>query len=282
MSSRSEMTRRGLLQAAGLSLACGAAAAKPKLQVGVMDTTLRQAGKPEAVELAARLGFEGIQISIGRQPQEGRLPLSDRGLQQRYLEALGKHRIAPASTYLDILHINCLKNDPQGARWVSEGIALTRALKTRILMLVFFGKCALTSAELDSVVGPLKELAPEARKAGVVLGFENTLSAEDNLRVLDKVGSPALQVYYDIGNSTNMGGFDVPAEIRSLGRRRICQFHFKDKGYLGEGKVDVRAALKAIRAIGFQGFTVLETSSPSGNVEADLRRNLGYLRGLLD
>ena len=273
------MTRRELLP---LLLAGRSVGAGPKVRMGVMDTSLRRAGKPEAVELAATLGFEGIQISIGRDAREGRLPLADTGLQDHYVEAARRHRIALASTYLDILHVNCLKNDPLGAKWVAEGIEITRRLKARILMIVFFGKCALqTAADMDAVVAPLRELASAARKAGLILGFENTIPAEDNLRVLEKVASPALQVYYDIGNATNMGGFDVPAEIRRLGKKRLCQFHFKDKGYLGEGKVDVAAAVKALREIGYEGFVVLETGAPSGNVEADLRRNQEYTRRAL-
>ena len=61
----------------------------------------------------------------------------------------------------------------------------------------------------------------------------------------------------------------------------ICQFHFKDKGYLGEGKVDFPAVLAAIRDIGFEGWANLETGAPSGNVEADVKRNLSYLQGLM-
>jgi sugar phosphate isomerase/epimerase len=183
------------------------------------------------------------------------------------------------STYIDILHVDCLKNEPRAMKWVAEGIEITRKLDAKILMLVFFGKCALTSAaDQDAVVGPLKELAPVAQNAGVILGFENTISAADNIRVLDRVASPALKVYYDVGNATNMGGFDAPEEIRQLGRERICQFHFKDKGYLGEGKVDFTAVMQAIASIRFDGYAVLETSSPSGSVNEDVRRNLEFVR----
>jgi len=99
--------------------------------------------------------------------------------------------------------------------------------------------------------------------------------------VYDRVASPAFKIYYDVGNSTNTVGVDAANEIRTLGRERICQFHFKDKAYLGEGKVNFREILKAVEEIGFQGYANLETGSPSGNVEADLRRNLNYLRGLM-
>jgi len=45
--------------------------------------------------------------------------------------------------------------------------------------------------------------------------------------------------------------------------------------------VDFPAILAAIREIGFHGWANLETNSPSGNVEADTRRNLNYLEALL-
>jgi sugar phosphate isomerase/epimerase len=253
------------------------------LSIGVMDTSLRLAGKLEAVALARELGFDGVQVSIGRPGADSRLRLAARDLQAQYVAEANKHNIRLTSTYLDVLHVNCLKNDPLARKWVLEGIEITRNLKAPILMMVFFGKCSLdTPEEIEATVGPLRELAPVAKEAGVVLGFENTLSAEDNARVLDRVGSEAVKVFYDVGNSTNLGGFDVPTEIRRLGGERICQFHFKDKGYMGEGKVDFPAVIRAIAAVGFRGFAVLETSSPSGSVADDLRRNLAYTRRLLE
>jgi sugar phosphate isomerase/epimerase len=180
-----------------------------------------------------------------------------------------------------MLHADCLKSDANAPMWVRKGIGVTKDLGAKILMLVFFGKCqVLESAELERAIALSKELAPEAEKAGVILGFENTSSGKDNLYAVDKVASKAFRTWYDIGNST-YNGYDVPAEIRSLGRERICAFHIKDKGYLGEGKVDVAAALKAIDDIGFSGDAMLETTAPSGDVEADARRNLEYLQKLM-
>ena len=77
-------------------------------------------------------------------------------------------------------------------------------------------------------------------------------------------------------------GYDVPAEIRALGRDRICMFHIKDRGYLGEGKVNLPEILKAIDDIRFEGYANLETTSPSGDVEADTRRNFEHLRKLMN
>jgi sugar phosphate isomerase/epimerase len=134
---------------------------------------------------------------------------------------------------------------------------------------------------MDYVAGVLKELAPEAEKAGVTLGLEDTISAEDNVRIMQRAGSPAVKVYYDVGNSTG-GGFDVVKEIRWLGAQRICQMHLKDNPhYLGEGSIDFPAVMKAITDIGFEGFANLETDCPSKSVENDMTRNLKFIRALL-
>ena len=85
-------------------------------------------------------------------------------------------------------------------------------------------------------------------------------------------------MYYDIGNSTK-AGFNVVREIEWLGKKRICQMHIKDNPhYLGEGTIDVADVLRAVSRIGWEGFANLETDSPSKSVEADMKRNLAFVR----
>jgi len=271
------ITRRALLAAPSVALARGA-----NLRIGVMDGVALAPSDPEAVAVAARAGCEGIQVTLGRQTTAGHLVMASPERQRAFLAASKLHRIPIVSTYIDILHVHCLKSDREALRWAVEGIDITRKLDARILMLVFFGKCALgTREEMDAVVGPLKELAREAERARVILGFENTIRAGDDLHILDQVASPALQIFYDIGNATNLYHVDPLAELRLLGRKRICQIHVKDKGYLGEGAVDVAGAVKVLDEIGWRGWLVLETGSPSRNKEQDLKRNVAWLRRLV-
>jgi L-ribulose-5-phosphate 3-epimerase len=275
------LSRRSFLYAAGAGLAT-AAKRFEGFHVGVTDWNLQLAGKLEAVELAKRLGFDGVQVSLGRKPADGRLPLDNAEIQAQYLERSRKASIPLDGTCLDILHVNYLKNDKLGQKWVADGIGVTRKLGARVMLLPFFGKGALTThAEMDYVGDALRELAVEAEKAQVILGLEDTISAEDNVRIMDRVKSKAAQVYYDVGNSTK-AGFDAVKEIRWLGRSRICQIHLKDNPhYLGEGKIDFKAVLQAIADIRFQGYANLETTSPSKSIEQDMRRNLQFIRSLM-
>ncbi|MBI3282370.1 MAG: sugar phosphate isomerase/epimerase [Acidobacteria bacterium] len=278
------LDRRGFLAAAAAAVLGTPAQAKGLrgLKIGVTDWNLRQTGKLEAVGLAKRLGFEGVQVSLGRRVENDKLPLDSPDLIAQHIAEARKRDIEINGTCLDVLHVNYLKNDKLGQKWVADGIRLTRALGTKVMLLPFFGKGALTTrAEMDYVGDALRDLAPAAEKAGVILGLEDTISAEDNVRIMERARSKAVLVYYDIGNSTN-NGFDVPREIEWLGGKRICQFHFKDNpGYIGEGKVKFRESVEAISRIGFSGHANLETASPSKSIENDMRRNLAYVKRIM-
>ncbi len=277
------ISRRALFRFAGVAFAAPRVRARAHgLKIGVTDWNLRLTGKLESVETAARLGFEGVQVSLGRKPVDGRLPLDDVALQQQFLTAAKIHKVALDGTCLDILHVNYLKSDKLGQKWVADSIPITKRLDARVILLPFFGKGALTTREeMDYVGDVLREIAPEAEKAGVILGLEDTISAEDNVRIMERTKSRAVLTYYDVGNSTQ-GGFDVLKEIRWLGKDRICQIHLKDNPhYLGEGKIDFPAVVKAIDEIGFRGYANLETSCPSDSVDDDMIRNLHYIRHLV-
>jgi L-ribulose-5-phosphate 3-epimerase len=271
--------RREFLGASVCMLAGQAQARLRSLKIGVTDWNLRQTGKLDAVGLASRLGFQGVQVSLGREVKENKLPLDNPELIQQYRQAAKQHDIPLDGTCLDILHVNYLKNDKLGQKWVVDGVRLTKALGTTVMLLPFFGKGALTTQpEKDYVGDALREVAPEAEKAGVILGLENTISAEDNVAIMDRARSKAVLVYYDIGNSTK-AGFNVQREIEWLGKKRICQMHFKDNPhYLGDGDIDIASVLRAVSRIGYEGYANLETESPSKSIEADMKRNLSYVR----
>ncbi len=275
------MNRRHFLASGSAVLLSGtrAHAGLRGLKIGVTDWNLRQTGKLEAVDLAHRLGFQGVQVSLGRQVKDDKLPMDNPELIAQYLAAARKHDIALNGTCLDVLHVNYLKNDKLGQKWVRDGIRLTKAMGIKVMLLPFFGKGALlTQEEKDYVGDALREIAPEAEKANVILGLENTISAEDNVRIMDRARSKAVLVYYDIGNSTK-AGFNVAREIDWLGKKRICQMHFKDNpNYLGEGTIDMTRVLRTVSQIGFDGWANLETDSPSKSVEADMKRNLAFVR----
>jgi sugar phosphate isomerase/epimerase len=254
-----------------------------KLRIGVTDWNLNLDANPDAVPLAAKLGFDGVQMSFGRKLVNGKLPTDNPEVIAHYLSLSRQYQIPIDGTCIDMLHINGLKSDPLGPKWVLDAIRLTKALNTKVLLVPFFGPWALrTQPEMDHVGDVLRDLGSEATKAGVILALEDTISAEDNVRIMERSQSPSVMVYYDVGNSTK-AGFDPVKEIRWLGKDRIAQIHLKDgQHYLGEGKIQFAPILRAIHDIGFSGFANLETGIPEkDDLEVGLRRNLSYIRNLV-
>lgn len=285
------LTRRAFIEAGlaagGLAisarrLSAFAAQRGVHLRIGVPDWSLGQSAQLEAIALAKKIGFDGVQISLGT-TTDGPLPLSDPARQKTYLDEAKRAGIPITSCRVEMLHRNYLPSkDPLAPKWIAQAIPIARSLGFTVILVPFFGDGAIkTPQEMDYVGDVLRELGPQAEKAGIILGLEDTISARDNVRIMERSKSPAVLTYYDVGNSTQ-NGFNVVEEIRWLGRDRICEVHIKDNpSYLGEGKIDFVAVLDALGAIGFNKWAQLETSSPSKDIEADMRRNLAFIRKLM-
>ena len=278
------LSRRHLIQSSLSAILMGRTllGKQTRFRLGITDWNLYKTADPDAIRLASQLGFEGVQVSFGHDIQNGKMPLDDPAKIKQYLALSKQYKMPLDGTCVDRLHNNSLKSDKLALQWVSDSIRLTKDLHTRVLPLPFFGHGALkTQAEMDYVGDALRELAPQAERANVILGLEDTISAEDNVRIMDRSRSKNVLVYYDVGNST-IAGFDPVKEIRWLGKSRICQIHLKDNPhFLGEGSINFPAVLKAMRDIGFDGYANLETDARKDAVAEDLKRNLSYLRQLL-
>ncbi len=248
-------------------------------KLAVCDWTIGKTTDPGSLEAAKRIGLDGVQVDFGRGKEN--LPLFDADLQKRFLDEVLRQDIEIASLAMGVLNNIPYKSDPRAERWVAEGIDVCKALGVNVVLLAFFGNGDLRDDEKgkDVVVERLKRVAPKAEKAGVFLGVESWLSAEQHLEIIDRVGSPAVKVYYDVANS-NMAGYDIYKEIRQLGKN-ICEFHAKDYDDLyGKGSIDFERVREAIDDIGYRGWLVMEGTKMPLGVEESCRYDAEYLRGI--
>lgn len=259
-------------------------AAPGKIRVGACDWSLG-AVKPEGIDVAKAAGLDGLEISAGNPADV--LKIADAAWRKQYKDKMAATGIVAPSTAMGLLNSAPLATDPRGPAWLDQVIDATKDLDAKVILLAFFGKGDLRDKDgnlkpndVDVVVQRLKDAAPKAKEKGVILGIENTLSAKQNVDILERVQSDSVLVYYDIRNSTD-NGYDVPAEIRFLGDR-ICQIHFKDGDhYLGQGEVKMEPVAEAMAAIDYGAWVVLETSTPSKDRVADFKKNAEYTRQLL-
>jgi len=270
--------------------------------IGICDWNLGPMCDPEEIPRAAQADLSGIQVSLGRDPEQ--MLLRDAAVQRRYIELGREYGVSFHSIALGLYNSYPLAEEPRTAVWLIDAIDAAVALGASNVLMAFFGNGDLrfrdengdfvdestggdfASFRLDevrvaSVADTLIQVIPRARDAGVALGLENTITGAQNLEIIDRVGSEWLQIYYDLGNSTG-NGYDVPAELRLIGNDRLCEVHLKDWNtpLLGsEGcMVDNAAAATALADIGYDKWLVLETSGRQDRFMEDTQANVAWAK----
>lgn len=254
-----------------------AAAKDRRFKIGVCDWTLNKRSDPSAFDMARRIGLDGVQVDLGHQDKN--LPVRNPELQKQYLETSRRTGIAIASLAIGALNEVPYRSDPRAEQWVSDSIDVAKALGVKVVLVPFFSQGDLRGADLGkkTVVERFKKVAPRAEREGVILGIESWLSADEHVEIIERVGSKAVQVYYDVGNS-NRAGYDIYKEIRQLGKL-ICEFHAKDYvDIFGRGNINFREIRKAMDEIGFSGWIQIESAKTPLGLEATIASDLKHLR----
>lgn len=248
-----------------------------RFKIGACQWSLRKAG-PDCFDVAKEIGLDGVQVNMGTEADN--MSLRQAPVQHAFRDAAKRCGLEIASLALAELNNVPLKNDPRAAEWLTDSISVAQALNLRLVMIAAFAKGDLLDDKpgIDHTVELLKQIAPKAEKANIILGLENYLSAADNLDIIRRVGSPAVQVYYDVGNSTDKGR-DIYQEIRQL-KGMLCEFHAKDAdSLLGEGRIDFHKVRQAMDAIDYRGWIQLEAAAPHALV-SDYQTQCKFLKGI--
>jgi sugar phosphate isomerase/epimerase len=286
ISRRTALQRTTALAAGlGISPALAEALASPgkrEFMIGACDWSIGCMASLKAFDVAREIGLDGIQASLGTEQDDMQLRKPE--VQQSYLDASKRTGVAIASLAIGTLNKIPYKSDPRTIPWVSGSVDACKALGREVVLLAFFGNGDLKGDKkgTEEVIRRLKDVAPRAEEAGVTLGIESWLSGEEHMHIIDRVGSPAVKVYYDVANSNKMG-YDIYSEIRWLGKKnQICEIHMKENGaLLGEGKVDFKKVRAAVEDCGYTGWMQIEGAVPKGaRMLPSYVSNLKLLRSL--
>jgi len=157
---------------------------------------------------------------------------------------------------------------------------------------------AARAAGQQRILEGLGEVAREAEKYGLVLALENhgglPCTAEEQVDVLRRINSPGLKATIDVGNYMSCGQEGHVAT--RLAAKHCAYVHFKDMkkvadaaspwGWkaeactLGDGDVDHRACLKALRDVGYTGFVALEYEG-SEPEEVGVPRSVAFMKRVM-
>jgi L-ribulose-5-phosphate 3-epimerase len=234
-----------------------------------------------ALEVAKEIGLDGVEVSFDE--VGARYDLRKPEVRQEYRDACKKLGVEIASLAMGVLNRKPYASDPESEQMVVDCIEVMPKMDQRVVLLAFFGAGNIKDKPdaQQEVIRRLKKVAPKAEKARVVLGVESRLNADEHLRILDAVGSPAVQVYYDVANM-HYAGYDIYKEIRQIGRDRICQIHAKEsRVLLGQGPIDFPKVKAALDDIGWTGWLVIEGATVKGRSVVDCYKdNQKYLRSI--
>ncbi|WP_395736974.1 sugar phosphate isomerase/epimerase family protein [Prosthecobacter sp.] len=143
----------------------------------------------------------------------------------------------------------------------------------------------------DDAVARMKEAARHADKQGVKVLIENVwntflISAYDMARFIDEVGSPWVQVHFDIGNMMRWGVAEHWAQV--LGKRSV-KLDVKEydleramnegmrKGFdkpLGEGSINWAAVRAELAKINYTGWAAAEVKAGDWEYLADVAKRM--------
>ena len=296
------MTRRDFVKQAGIASAAlpaiaHAQAPQPQpvqskeplnplpVRVGMTDWNLGQRGDITKIALAREIGLDGIQVSV-QYPTDGKPTLRDPKTQAEFKRAALDNGIQICSLAIGNpgkqrlpMHTN-----PAFAILLAEAVEIAYNIGTNNILLPILGDSHIdmtSQAQVDTFVTMMKEVARYAEKYDVVVGLEDWISAADNIKLLDAIGSDHVAVYYDAHNIVSrIADSDIYAEPKMLGKR-INQIHVKNAQHSARdaGRQDGLAAHgEGVLRYRIPRVVRARNRPPTKDLVADTRANIEYVK----
>lgn len=238
---------------------------------------------------AKELGFDGVELGIGLDYLEDPLWTGVDDTRRSIREEAKRIGVEVPSICLHLLNYDehspaslVAEHRATAKKILLNTLEASSQIGASVILVPFFGTAKLNSSEkIRHLIDEMKTLGVIAEEKQIYLALETSLYASDMMSIIETIGSPYIQVYYDTGNSAG-AGYDLVKEIEVL-NHKIVQVHVKDSPYgtLGEGNIDFNKSIKALKDAGYEGYLMLETPSRDDPVK-EATKNLEYLKRILE
>ena len=157
-----------------------------------------------------------------------------------------------------------------------ESILLGMAeIDSKILVIPLVDNSSLSSSvkawTVETFFRPITKLL---RENDIRIAFETDLSPETFPEFIEEFDEDSYGINYDIGNSASLG-FDPSEEFDAFGRR-VINVHVKDRLLggttvpLGAGNADFPTVFRCLKAYGYVGNLIMQTSRAPANNHAEV------------
>jgi sugar phosphate isomerase/epimerase len=266
---------------------------------------------PEAVRRLARIGYSGVEVMADVPHAWPAYLLEEQ--KQALRDALAQNGLAISNVNAFMMHaVNDARQRYWHPSWIEPDrhyrqIRIDHTRRALTLARELGSPCITTEpggpvepggswqAALKLFVEGLKPVAEHAEKEGVLLLVEPEPgllieTADQFLELMHHIDSPAVGMNFDIGHAYCVG--DDPASTIPRVAPYVRHFHLEDIAATrvhqhlvpGDGAIDFKAALGAIRALGYTGWVTVElypyVDNPDEAATRALRKVQEVLAGL--
>jgi L-ribulose-5-phosphate 3-epimerase len=258
-----------------------------RYRIGVCDWMILKRQKLGAFQLTKDIGAEGVEVDMGSLGDRETFvnQLAKPEVRQQFLDKAKELNLEICSLAMSGFYAQSFAERPTALRMVQDCIDTMKQMSVKVAFLPLGVKSDLVKRpELrPAVVERLKAIAPKAEGAGITIGIETALDAAGEVQLLKDIESPAIRIYFNFANALQAGR-DLYAELRTLGKERICQIHCTDEdGDLLENnkRLDMQKVKRTLDEMGWSGWLVIERSRDRNdprNVKKNFGANTKYLK----
>lgn len=260
-----------------------------RYKIGVCDWMILQRQDIEAFPLAEKIGVDGVEVDMGglgdRKTFDSKL--DDPDIRRQFLNRAAEHEQNICSIAMSGFYAQSFAERPTVMRMVQDCIDTMTAMNVNVAFLPLGVQSDLVKyPELrPAVVQRLQAIASKAEKAGVVIGLETAYDAEREVELLEDIGSPAIQSYFNFANALQ-NGRNVSKELRTLGKDRICQIHCTDQDGVWlehNERLDMAEIKQTLDEMEWSGWLVLERSRDADDphdIQGNFGANAAYMKSI--
>ena len=265
----------------------GVVVSNHRYKIALSDLMILKRQKLGAFQLTKDLGAEGVEVDMGglgeRETFDSQLAQPE--VREQFLAKARELNLEICSLAMTGFFAQSFAERPTVPRMIQDCVDTMKAMGVKVAFLPLGVKGDLTkNPELrPAIVERLKAAGKIAAGAGVVIGVETSLSAADEVKLLADVGSPGVKIYFNFANAAK-NGRDIPTELRTLGKNRICQIHCTNEDGVwleNDPKIDLPKIKQTLDEIDWRGWLVAERSrdaSDPRNVKRNFGANTAYLK----